>query len=840
MPVQLIRLWATLALTICLAFTPLLGAGGEGLAEPMLTHHSPAAEGFTGGAFDEQSTPTPPTRSLAGESDVRPNAQCRDENTSPACRTPVASPGPSGNDSGWLQLPVNGPSTDLYLSQSVYDAADNYTVMYRDDCSGNCTWAFENQSWRSVSSNESPPPYPFTMTYDGADGYVLLFNGWTWEYRGGAWTNLSSLISGPQPQWTGLTTMAYDPADGYTLLLTGENVSGDVNQTWEWSAGDWIQVNVTGASPPAAESLPWDSTPLQFDAPLESLVLIVPGNYTYLYANGTWRAVSAAYPSDFYGAGASTYDPQLGEIVYFGGFEGAHNGTRYYSDALFAFNGSSWVQLNTSIAPAGTEVPCLSYDAADGWLLEFGGYTNNQTWIYGSGQVSTTIQPPSGGAVAVGSYDLASTGTTWIPFGDYNVRQVPNVGFVSVNLTVSGHLLLENGTYVLEGSSTISATFTPIPRLTIMVRPAWCSVSVNGVTYSNGAQPYLSKGAYVLVAPGCQSLQFDRFSVAGNGSLGNPSVNSTTLTVNGSLVLTTTFVASLEVVVIPSNGATVSINGTIVASNGTFPIIPGGYPLAIQDSPGWRLWFENTSGGVTVAGHNLTVNSSGFLEVELIAHPRITLSTNLARCPGLGFNGTSAPDFANVSADVGTYTAAAPDCFAATFLGWNATGGVSVVSAKLNPTTIVLTGNGTLTARYQPMGWVRVSVTPSAAAGVVVWNLTPVVNDTLLYVAAESFPVVAEPAASWHFLGWETTGAITETGGVVTVSYNGTLSAQFAKNSTTVTPPSNSSVSSFLGLSSLELAIAGAAVLAVAAVLSVFYLRRRRQAGPPGQPRESS
>ena len=68
------------------------------------------------------------------------------------------------------------------------------------------------------------------MTYDAADGYVLLFGGTdstgattysdTWEFLAGNWTDLATKVSGTPPG-TYRTEMSYDPLGGYAVLFGG-------------------------------------------------------------------------------------------------------------------------------------------------------------------------------------------------------------------------------------------------------------------------------------------------------------------------------------------------------------------------------------------------------------------------------------------------------------------------------------------------------------------------------------------------------------------------------------------------------------------------------------------
>ncbi|HEV2230614.1 MAG TPA: kelch repeat-containing protein, partial [Thermoplasmata archaeon] len=89
-----------------------------------------------------------------------------------------------------------------------------------------------------------------------------------------------------------------------------------------------------------------------------------------------------------------TYDPSDHEVVLFGGYDG---GTTYYADTWVFANGT-WNQLNPTVYPtARWRTPGLAYDAADGYVVLFGGSdsSNNalsDTWEF-VGNAWTKLSP---------------------------------------------------------------------------------------------------------------------------------------------------------------------------------------------------------------------------------------------------------------------------------------------------------------------------------------------------------------------------------------------------------------------------------------------------------------
>ena len=152
-----------------------------------------------------------------------------------------------------------------------YDVADGYVVLFggasdagsTPTCYGD-TWQFLGGAWTNITvPGPSADCYP-TMTYDTSDGYLLLLtNGNTWKFQGGTWTTIST-TSSPPPR--ALADMTYDAADGYVLLYGGccKNISTRVgfSDTWEYQAGVWTNITTTtGPGPRVLSRNPRPSDP---------------------------------------------------------------------------------------------------------------------------------------------------------------------------------------------------------------------------------------------------------------------------------------------------------------------------------------------------------------------------------------------------------------------------------------------------------------------------------------------------------------------------------------------------------------------------------------------------
>ena len=126
---------------------------------------------------------------------------------------------------------------------------------------GVSTLAAGTPSWTNITSSGFSR-YLSAMSYDAADGYVILFGGIdtannflgdTWKFSAGVWTNITK-SSGPSPRAS--SAMVYDSADGYVVLFGGGSGALDVfptislHDTWKFSGGSWTNVTATSSPPP--------------------------------------------------------------------------------------------------------------------------------------------------------------------------------------------------------------------------------------------------------------------------------------------------------------------------------------------------------------------------------------------------------------------------------------------------------------------------------------------------------------------------------------------------------------------------------------------------------------
>ena len=276
-----------------------------------------------------------------------------------------------------------------------------------------------------------------SMTWDGADGYVLLFGGsnatgtWegdTWTYLHGVWTELTPPVS---PTGRDSTGLVYDATDNYVVLFGGytPGSGGLLNDTWTFSNGVWTYNAYASTHGPS----PRNSYDITFDAATGYVILFgghaapCNGNSTYQDCNDTWRywfgewqqlhpvrpSPPAREQSDM------TYDAADGYALLFGGYgpKGIVNASMALGDTWF-WNATgfgalgNWTQVKAGGVLCGTQAEgkCasgaapperwqlqLGFDAADNKVVLFGGYNNSvgtfgDTWTYSAG-VWTHLAP---------------------------------------------------------------------------------------------------------------------------------------------------------------------------------------------------------------------------------------------------------------------------------------------------------------------------------------------------------------------------------------------------------------------------------------------------------------
>lgn len=147
-------------------------------------------------------------------------------------------------------------------------------------------------------------------------------------------------------------------------------------------------------------------------------------NATWTYQGGRWTELNLSFhPSARRGA-MMTYDAAAGGALLFGG----SNATAYLNDT-WLFQGGHWLHLHPTYVPPGRRVGALAYDFAAGAAILFGGHNGylttsayrflNDTWAFARGQWTclTPVHVPPARGEPMMAYDKAAKAL--VLFGGY-------------------------------------------------------------------------------------------------------------------------------------------------------------------------------------------------------------------------------------------------------------------------------------------------------------------------------------------------------------------------------------------------------------------------------------
>lgn len=265
-------------------------------------------------------------------------------------------------------------------------------------------------NWTELTNSTLTPPLreAGTMVFDPTLGAFVLFGGLgtlnqplndTWTFAHGNWTNLTGALPvAPAARW--YASFTWDAADGYALLFGGRNGTADFNDTWSFNGTAWTDRHETTAPPPLASGL------IAYDAADDYVLLsgglaTAPGhpgvrNVTWSYQGGTWTNLSANVTGSLPNSRVITnvaYDAADGYVVMFGGTGD--------TGALCASPGYTWsysaghytnLSANLSTAPPGAfGSRMMAYDPAYSGVIVYGGLEeapcplSSQTWLFRGG-----------------------------------------------------------------------------------------------------------------------------------------------------------------------------------------------------------------------------------------------------------------------------------------------------------------------------------------------------------------------------------------------------------------------------------------------------------------------
>src|SRR5579871_358882 len=387
----------------------------------------------------------------------------------------------------WTQIHPAGAPHGAEAQSLAYDPALGAVVLFGGLNVSTCatfwgcndTWEYAHGVWTDLTASLSPLPPAragASMVYDAADGYLVMFGGTgqvngsyvhfsdTWAFNGTGWSKISTTSPAPV---LGLSTpaVAYDPAAGAVIVLE-TNSAGPLctscNQTWSYRAGAWTNLSTAGPSPPAG---PWASA---FDPSTGQLLAFGyptlgyngPQGSLWAYDGGTWADIDRGFGPPPTDGAAMAFDPSDGYVVLFGGCT-PYGQSQYscFSNDTWTYRGGTWTNVTSPQAPPARIYPSLAYDAADGYLLLFGGLTLNapyystevalsDTWEFVNGSWSelSPASHPSARSGADMVYDAADGYV--LLFGGFS----PGASAADSDTWTFGHGIWSNITTAVTGA----------------------------------------------------------------------------------------------------------------------------------------------------------------------------------------------------------------------------------------------------------------------------------------------------------------------------------------------------------------------------------------------------
>jgi len=245
-----------------------------------------------------------------------------------------------------------------------------------------------------VTGKSAAPVHPSNrwgpnMVYDAKDGYVLLFGGstnqnYTWAFSDGKWTNLDLAVAPPSRAHGGI---AYDAADGYIVLFGGSNAGRFYNDTWEYAGGVWKNVSASAGQAPS----PRVAMGMAYDA-ADGYIVLFGGmtkshqtlNDTWKFAHGKWANVTGttgATPLSRFAEGMA-YDAADDYVLMYGGWTATKGQNERTLDDTWEFSGGLWKLVSPTTNPGPRWFVDLTYDSTDGYILFFEGINDSGVKSY--------------------------------------------------------------------------------------------------------------------------------------------------------------------------------------------------------------------------------------------------------------------------------------------------------------------------------------------------------------------------------------------------------------------------------------------------------------------------
>jgi hypothetical protein len=301
----------------------------------------------------------------------------------------------------WVQATPSTMPSSRWAYALAYDSVNQNTVLFGGSPAAfgpttflADTWLWSGTNWTLMNPATSPAERnDHEMVFDSARSNLLLYGGVnssfqlladTWVFDGTTWTQQSPVTN---PGVRGGHGLTYDPVRQEVVLFGGASDHGIVNETWVWNGTTWTQ-----RSPDTSPGARWRPS-MAFDE-AHGYVVLFGGfqsdqdhmwNDTWIWNGTTWQQqFPATSPTNRAGA-ALAYSPEAGGILFFGGAERQTDGSEFFKNDMWLWNGTTWVKLSPVSAPPVTESGMMVYDQArhQNMLLRTGlaGIVSQLQWL---------------------------------------------------------------------------------------------------------------------------------------------------------------------------------------------------------------------------------------------------------------------------------------------------------------------------------------------------------------------------------------------------------------------------------------------------------------------------
>ena len=274
----------------------------------------------------------------------------------------------------WTQRQDIGPSARS-LCPLAYHPDRELSYLFAGSSGSTDTWAWDGRYWTEVSRFGPDKRTGHSMTFDPAQGDIVLFGGETspgnalqdtWAFDGVDWTQVEDI--GPAPRHQHAT--AYDMNRSRLVLFGGfqNGQVGIVGDTWEWDGTSWTQTEEAGPPPRRGHSMAYDSltrTIVLFGGLVagDTAGALKPDNHTWLWDGTNWKEVADTGPSPRAGAAMISSGGSL--ILHGGKSDETQGDTWQWADG-------GWSKLQ-EIGPTRRQAHGATYDTKRQRIVLFGG-----------------------------------------------------------------------------------------------------------------------------------------------------------------------------------------------------------------------------------------------------------------------------------------------------------------------------------------------------------------------------------------------------------------------------------------------------------------------------------